>query len=257
MASSLAEDLECAICLAIFQEPHTLSCGHNFCLSCLQGCVPEGRGEGTCPECRLPFELRQLACNRALASVASKVRRLKLDREPLPGTAHYCADHDEPLKLFCRQDRVPICVICRDLPQHRGHEFLPTQNALEYAQGKLKPCLEALEEHLKNTVEDESYQKKEITALEGFTEDNLSYVSGEFMVLHQILNEKEQDIKKTVQEMKDKNWEKMKDALSSLKEEILSDTEIIAKIKAALEATDQVAFLKVSIMSVRNSAGGE
>uniref|UniRef100_A0A8D2J5Q2 Uncharacterized protein n=1 Tax=Varanus komodoensis TaxID=61221 RepID=A0A8D2J5Q2_VARKO len=131
MASSLAEDLVCPVCLAIFREPHLLGCGHNFCLSCLQGCVPKGQGAGTCPECRLPFQLRELKPNRALASLSSKARRLRLDEGP---AVHFCEEHDEPLKLFCCQESAPICVICRDLPQHRGHDFLPTQNAVKYAQ---------------------------------------------------------------------------------------------------------------------------
>uniref|UniRef100_A0A803T4F9 RING-type domain-containing protein n=1 Tax=Anolis carolinensis TaxID=28377 RepID=A0A803T4F9_ANOCA len=52
--------LVCPICLALFQDPHMLSCGHNFCLACLQGCLPAGAEGAPCPECRLPFQLRGL-----------------------------------------------------------------------------------------------------------------------------------------------------------------------------------------------------
>ncbi|XP_053144525.1 nuclear factor 7, brain-like [Hemicordylus capensis] len=246
MASSLAEELVCPICLAIFREPQMLACGHNYCLSCLESCVPKGKTTGTCPECRGPFKLRELACNRALANLAAKARKLKLEPETLQSaaTAGFCEEHEEPLKLFCRQDQVPICIICRDLPHHRGHAFLPTKNAVQQAKGKLKPILKPLKRHLKESSEDELAQQEEIEELERCTENVLGHISSGFAVLHQILDKKEQGIKKTVQKMRKENLKEMESSLSLLKEEVSSCTETIAKVNSALESTDHIAFLK-------------
>ncbi|KAL8213033.1 UNVERIFIED_CONTAM: hypothetical protein K2H54_060307 [Gekko kuhli] len=250
MASSLAEDLVCPICLALFQEPHMLGCGHNFCLACLRSAVPAGQEEATCPECRGPFQLRKLKRNRVLGNLAEKARRYRLDEEPLPpgrtavGLWPLCEAHEEPLKLFCTQDEAPICVICRDLPQHRGHDFLPTKDAVQRAQGKLKAYLKPLEKFMKKNAEDEIDQQQEIAALKNCTKDLLGHISKEFEALHQILHKKEQDIKSVVEKMKAENMEEMEDFLTSLKEEASSHIETIAEIKAALEGTDYVAFLK-------------
>ncbi|XP_061475203.1 nuclear factor 7, brain-like [Rhineura floridana] len=246
MASSLAEDLVCPICLSLFQEPQMLGCGHHFCLSCVKSCLPEGRSKGNCPECRAPFKLPELKRHRVLANLADKARELKLDQElsPRATQAGICEDHEEPLKLFCRQDCVPICVICRDLPQHRGHEFLPTKNAVEYAQGTLKPYQKSLEKQLKEASMEESHQQEEIEELESYNADILNHISIKFEALHQILHEKEKNIKMTVQRMRANNLKEMEGALTFLKEEVSSHTEITAKIKAALETTDHVAFLK-------------
>nr|XP_056701361.1 nuclear factor 7, brain-like [Euleptes europaea] len=249
MASSLAEDLVCPICLALFQEPHMLGCGHNFCLACLRGSLPAGQQEGgTCPECRSPFQPQEPKRNRALGNLAKKVRRWQGDGEP-PGCSpaelgRFCEAHDEPLKLFCTQDQAPICVICRDLPRHRRHRFLPTRDAVQAAQGKLKAYLKHLEKHLKETAEDESDQLKEIEALKSCTDDLLGHISKEFEVLHQILRKKEEEIKLVIEKMKGENMEEMEDSLATLKVEVFSRTETVAKTKAALEETDQVAFLK-------------
>lgn len=59
------------------------------------------------------------------------------------------------------------------------------------------------------------------------------------------MNEKEQDIKLTVKKMETENMAEMEDSLTSLKEEASSRTKTIANVKAALEKTDHVAFLKV------------
>lgn len=74
----------------------------------------------------------------------------------------------------------------------------------------------------------------------------MSYIAKEFEVLHQILREKEEDVEKQFQEMKEKNLEKMQNALTSLKDDRSSHTDLIASIKAALATTDCVAFLKVN-----------
>ncbi|XP_032997824.1 nuclear factor 7, brain-like [Lacerta agilis] len=245
MASNLAEDLLCPICLSIFQEPHLLGCGHIFCLSCIKSCVPAGQDAGSCPECRRPFGLQELVSNRALGNVAQKARLLKLDGEPLPSAARdFCEEHEEPLKLFCRQDRVPICRICRDLPCHLGHKFLPIKNAVRYAQWRLNSILRNLENLLKTTGDAESFQLEEISEMENCTKGTLSHISREFEALHQILHEKEESFKKRVQEISKKNLQDMQNAITSLKDESSSYTDMIARIKAALETTNHVAFLK-------------
>ncbi|XP_060615927.2 nuclear factor 7, brain-like [Anolis sagrei] len=246
MASSLEEDLVCPICLSLFQDPHMLSCGHNFCLACLKGCLSLGAPGAPCPECRLPFQMRDLVRNRALANVARKVRRLERDQGlgALPGEGDFCEEHDEPLKLFCLQDQLPICVICRDLPRHRRHRFLPTKDAVQDAQGKLKPYLKLLKRNLASITRDESLQEKEITTLESLTEDILKDISKGFEVLHQTLHEKEQSFKKIVQGMKEENLKEMKTALASLEEDRASQAETLSNIKAALVTTDHIAFLK-------------
>ncbi|XP_053577557.1 E3 ubiquitin-protein ligase TRIM39-like [Bombina bombina] len=55
MASAdLREELTCSICLSIYTDPVTLSCGHNFCLPCIESVLgtQEDSGDYTCPECR-------------------------------------------------------------------------------------------------------------------------------------------------------------------------------------------------------------
>ncbi|KAK9405857.1 zinc-binding protein A33-like [Crotalus adamanteus] len=118
--SSFTEDLLCPICLSLFRDPHMLECGHSFCAPCLETCIPRE----LCPD------------------LSEKARLLKLDEgAQLSGTGswYFCEEHEEPLKLFCSQDEAPICVICRDLPEHRGHDFLPIKNAVQTYQVRADP----------------------------------------------------------------------------------------------------------------------
>ncbi|XP_077334766.1 E3 ubiquitin/ISG15 ligase TRIM25-like [Lithobates pipiens] len=61
MASShLKEDLECSVCLNVYTDPVTLTCGHNFCRDCIGRVLDTQEEDGgySCPECREEFKKR-------------------------------------------------------------------------------------------------------------------------------------------------------------------------------------------------------
>ncbi|CAN0206925.1 unnamed protein product [Lampetra planeri] len=67
-------ELSCPICLGTFDCPSTLSCGHSFCLRCLDG-IWERASSFSCPQCRAAFPERpQLKRNVALANLVEQLR---------------------------------------------------------------------------------------------------------------------------------------------------------------------------------------
>ena len=56
MAASIANQLECSICLEQYVEPKILPCFHTFCLACLCQIEPEEE-KIRCPECRTEHNL--------------------------------------------------------------------------------------------------------------------------------------------------------------------------------------------------------
>ncbi|XP_010018892.1 PREDICTED: tripartite motif-containing protein 15-like, partial [Nestor notabilis] len=62
------------------------------------------------------------------------------------GQGERCEKHQEPLKVFCKDDGAFICVICRESRAHRSHRMLPAQDALQEYKGQIQAHLQALKE---------------------------------------------------------------------------------------------------------------
>ncbi|XP_043087461.1 ret finger protein-like 3 [Puntigrus tetrazona] len=66
----LTEELKCSICLEVFTDPVSTSCGHNFCKTCLNKCWDDSQ-TCRCPYCKETFNQRpDLRVNTALREIA-------------------------------------------------------------------------------------------------------------------------------------------------------------------------------------------
>uniref|UniRef100_A0A674JYQ6 Uncharacterized protein n=1 Tax=Terrapene triunguis TaxID=2587831 RepID=A0A674JYQ6_9SAUR len=122
----LQEAVICSICLAYFNDPVILKCGHNFCRSCISQYCKESKTSPSypCPQCREPFQEGEFQPNRQLRNVVEIAKKF-----PEPRGKKACEKHEELLKLFCEVDQTPICVVCRESRSHKDHSVLPVDEA--------------------------------------------------------------------------------------------------------------------------------
>uniref|UniRef100_A0A8B9FSI1 Uncharacterized protein n=1 Tax=Amazona collaria TaxID=241587 RepID=A0A8B9FSI1_9PSIT len=138
-ADALRRETSCSICLAYFQDPVSIPCGHSFCRSCISRCWEALEAPFPCPRCRQTAPRRSLRPSRELANIALIARGMSPGGggggggggrgEPL------CGQHQEALKLFCTQALQPLCAACA---RARGRSVVPIEEAAE--QYKVKPA---------------------------------------------------------------------------------------------------------------------
>ncbi|XP_040886095.1 nuclear factor 7, brain-like isoform X2 [Toxotes jaculatrix] len=144
-------DLSCPICCEIFKDPVVLKCSHSFCAPCLQQYWSQRVRSRDCPLCRsqalddpVPSLTLKNLCESYITqdSVGSeeKVEELYCD----PG--EMCPVHGERLKLFCLQDKKPICVVCHTSKKHKQHDCCPVSEAAADVKEKMKSALSSLQE---------------------------------------------------------------------------------------------------------------
>lgn len=112
----LLEELTCPVCLELFQEPHLLPCGHNFCLQCVKRLKNKWSGSLKCPECRKTHQCNvPLQKNYRLANIATEYRKRGqlssglLKTTPVHIACDYCMDEQAPAVKTCLKCEVSMC----------------------------------------------------------------------------------------------------------------------------------------------------
>uniref|UniRef100_A0A670HZT7 Uncharacterized protein n=1 Tax=Podarcis muralis TaxID=64176 RepID=A0A670HZT7_PODMU len=136
----LCEEATCPICLEYFRDPVIIhECGHNFCWSCLTQYWGKSEGEASCPQYRERVDQGSVRPNQQLANFVEITQKFRLlgRKMEAKGKGRVCEKHQEPLKLFCKEDESPICLVCDRAKEHKSHEAVPIEEASqEYKVGK-------------------------------------------------------------------------------------------------------------------------
>ncbi|KAH0630514.1 hypothetical protein JD844_013604 [Phrynosoma platyrhinos] len=197
----LCEEATCPICLDYFKDPVTLECGHNFCQGCLTRCWEETEAEASCPQCREKIQQRHLRPNQQLANFVEITKKLRgQGAKGDDGKGAVCEKHQEPLKLFCKDDETPICVVCDRSKEHKNHEVVPVEEAsqeyrkqIEAERQKTTTELRKLRQFLD---EQETLRLAQMEELEKviiqIREKNLASLSQELASLESLIQEMEE-----------------------------------------------------------------
>ncbi|XP_062978415.1 zinc finger protein RFP-like [Elgaria multicarinata webbii] len=155
LVQEFCEETTCPICLEYFSGPVILECGHNFCQACLSCYWEERKGNASCPQCRETITQSGFRPNRQLANVVEIAKKFSLQAgkggaggggEGGGGGGRVCETHQEPLKLFCKDDAAPICVVCDRSKEHREHQVIPMEEAAQEYQENIQAQLQSLQE---------------------------------------------------------------------------------------------------------------
>ncbi|XP_077187161.1 E3 ubiquitin-protein ligase TRIM7-like [Paroedura picta] len=228
----LREETTCSLCRDLFSAPVTLGCGHHFC----RGCLGQGwRAAPLCPRCgeRVAPAWEE---NRLLATFAAIARRVSAEEaEEAGAAAGGCPRHREPLKLFCKDDGAPLCVVCGLSREHRGHAVVPADEAAQDYKEEFCSRLADLRKErgdilaCKRDTEQESQVWLKVTSSE--REKTLA----EFRKLHQFLEEQEQLLLGQMEKVEREITRERDECLARLSEELSSLEGLIQEMEEKVQ----------------------
>ncbi|XP_008104095.2 zinc finger protein RFP isoform X2 [Anolis carolinensis] len=223
----LCEELACPICLEYFKEPVSLSCGHNFCQSCLDLCWEEK--EASCPQCREKVQEGDTRPNRQLVNlveIAKELWSLKAEER-----GRVCQRHQEPLKLFCKNHESPICLVCDKAKEHENHKVIPLDEASKEYKDQILNFLETLKKEKENILAYKADAAQESQDLLKKTQREKDRTVAAFRHMHQFLEEQERNLLAKMEEVEKEISAKGEEHLARLSKELSSLSKLIQEME--------------------------
>ncbi|XP_050962575.1 nuclear factor 7, brain [Labeo rohita] len=236
-----AEELSCVVCCEIFKDPVILSCSHSFCKKCVQQ-FWRTKETQECPVCRRRSSRDDPPYNLALKNLSESLRRHGNERGS-SGSEQICSLHSEKLKLFCLEDKQPVCLVCRDSQKHTNHTFRPISEIVSSYKEELNTALKTLQEKLTHGEKMKKECVKTVQHIKSQAEHTERQIKQQFEKLHQFLKDEEEATITALREEEEQKKQMMKEKLEEIKRHISTLSQTIKDTEEMIQDSD-VCFLQ-------------
>ncbi|XP_062391166.1 zinc-binding protein A33-like [Sardina pilchardus] len=235
------EDFSCPVCCDVFKDPVIMTCSHSVCKVCLQQ-FWETKGHQECPICRKRFTNSSPQLNLVLKNLCETYLQQRSQRASA-GSEVLCSLHSEKLKLFCLEDKQPVCLVCRDSREHKNHNFSPVvEVACDYKK-ELRTQLAKLEKNMKKHKETKLTSDETAKDIKTQALNTEKQIKEQFEKLHQFLRDEEAARIAALREEEEQKTKMMKEKIEKMYREIASLSNTITVLEEQLNA-DDITFLQ-------------
>ncbi|XP_076119256.1 zinc-binding protein A33-like [Alosa pseudoharengus] len=241
MASKLEEDLTCPVCCDIYKDPVILTCSHSVCKACLRQ-FWESKGSRECPYCRRKCSKEINPPNMALRNLCETFLQ-EQSQKASAGSEALCSLHSEKLKIFCLEDKQPVCVVCQTSKKHKNHTFSPIDEAAQDRKEELKIQLQPLQKKLKNFEKVKLICDQTAAHIKTQAQHTERQIKEDFEKLHQFLRDEEAARIAALREEEEQKSQMMKEKIEKMSREISSLSDTIRAIEEKMGA-DDITFLQ-------------
>ncbi|XP_035931899.1 E3 ubiquitin-protein ligase TRIM34-like isoform X1 [Halichoerus grypus] len=235
LLTNIEEEVTCPICLDLLKEPLSLDCGHSFCKACIaaenkESVTSQGGKSSNCPVCQMAFCSGELRPNWHVANIVERLQEVKVSSEE-EQKRNLCERHEEKLLLFCKKDGRVICWVCERSQEHRGHQTVPMEEAVQEYQEKLQTALQKLREEQQEAKMLEATLREERTSWKNQMQNEKRGVQAQFKKLKTILeNEELRMVQKLESEEK-----AILDTLAATEDELVQQSQLVRDLVSELE----------------------
>ncbi|XP_061216364.1 E3 ubiquitin-protein ligase TRIM7-like [Neopsephotus bourkii] len=248
LPGNLQDEATCSVCLEFFKDPVSIECGHNFCRACIIKSWRELEMDFPCPQCREVFQHRSFRPNRQLANMSEIISQFTLRGAKGAEEDGLCGKHREALKLYCKDDRRTICVVCDRSREHRPHAVVPVDEASEEYKEKIQGRLDFLKKERQELLEFKvNDDKKTQELLETIASERQKLLS-EFECLRQFLHDQEHLLLGQLEKMEKSIAKRQNENITDLSKEITLLNKLITELEEKIQQPT-LEFLK-DVMSI-------
>ncbi|XP_077091767.1 E3 ubiquitin-protein ligase TRIM35-like [Siphateles boraxobius] len=241
MDSKSVEELSCPVCCEIFKVPVILSCSHSFCKECLQQFWKTKESQ-ECPVCRRRSSRDDPPVILVLKNLSDSLIKEGNEKRS-SGSEEICSLHSEKLKLFCLEDKQPVCLVCRDSEKHTNHTFRPISEVCSSYKEEFNTALTSLLNNLEHGKEMKKKCDETIEHITSQTEHTERQIKEEFDKLHQFLRDEEEATITALREEEEQKKQRMKEKLEEMNTHISALSHTIRDMEEMMKDND-VSFLK-------------
>ncbi|XP_064330144.1 E3 ubiquitin-protein ligase TRIM39-like [Phalacrocorax carbo] len=136
----LQDEASFSTCLKLLQDPVSIHCGHSFCWVCITENWEGLTTNVSCPRCRETVPQQSLRHNWELANITELAKMLNLRQvREMEGGEKLCKEHQETLKLVCKDEERLVRIVCDRSKVHRNHSVAPMDEAAQEYRNKFRP----------------------------------------------------------------------------------------------------------------------
>ncbi|XP_066842831.1 E3 ubiquitin-protein ligase TRIM7-like isoform X4 [Anser cygnoides] len=248
LPGNLQDEATCSVCLEFFKDPVSIECGHNFCRACIIKSWKDLEMDFPCPQCREVFQQKSFRPNRQLANMAEIISQFALRGAKGAEEDGLCVKHREALKLYCKDDRRTICVVCDRSREHRPHAVVPVDEASEEYKEKIQGRLDFLKKERQELLEFKVNDDKKTQELLKTIENERQKLLVEFEGLRQFLHDQEHILLGQLEKMEKSIAKRQNENISDLSKEITLLNKLITELEEKIQQP-MLEFLK-DVMSI-------
>ncbi|XP_052630924.1 E3 ubiquitin-protein ligase TRIM7-like isoform X3 [Harpia harpyja] len=243
LPGNLQDEATCSVCLEFFKDPVSIECGHNFCRACIIKSWKDLEMDFPCPQCREVFQQKSFRPNRQLANMSEIISQFTLRGAKGAEEDGLCAKHREALKLYCKDDRRTICVVCDRSREHRPHAVVPIDEASEEYKEKIQGRLDFLKKERQELLEFKVNDDKKTQELLKTIENERQKLLLEFERLRQFLHDQEHILLGQLEKMEKNIAKRQNENITDLSKEITLLNKLITELEEKIQQP-MLEFLK-------------
>ncbi|KAM6038453.1 E3 ubiquitin-protein ligase TRIM7-like isoform 1-T1 [Theristicus caerulescens] len=243
LPGNLQDEATCSVCLEFFKDPVSIECGHNFCRACIIKSWKDLEMDFPCPQCREVFQQKSFRPNRQLANMSEIISQFTLRGAKGAEEDGLCVKHREALKLYCKDDRRTICVVCDRSREHRPHAVVPIDEASEEYKEKIQGRLDFLKKERQELLEFKVNDDKKTQELLKTIENERQKLLLEFEKLRQFLHDQEHILLGQLEKMEKNIAKRQNENITDLSKEITLLNKLITELEEKIQQP-MLEFLK-------------